>query len=266
MLIPARKTPPLERAFLLYTRRYLRRSFHTIHLLGNTPVFHDDGHTPLLICMNHSSWWDVLIGLIIAEDVFDWEWYAVMDARQLMRYRMFSYMGMIGVDRTGLNGAKEFLAYCRELLPGRRRALWLTPQGEMLSTSTRPLRFQPGLGHLASQIGPFHLCRVAVHYEFWNERWPEAFVSLSTPEFYREVTDRKAFVCAQEQALEAQVDALLAAAQTRDASRFQPLLRGNVGISPVFDASRALLARLRGQKFVPGHGDVITPPWKPKGE
>lgn len=267
MLIPAGKSPFLERYFLLYTRHYLQQSFHSVRLLGDRPRWEEDRRTPLLVCVNHSSWWDVLLGLLVETELFGWEWYTVMDARQLERYKFFSRMGVIGVDRTTLHGAREFLHYSENLLKGRQRSLWLTPQGAMLSNYARPITFQPGLGYLAAGLEDFYYTRVAFHYEFWDERLPEAFVSIAPIEHIQTRNthfDRKAFVHAQERALEAQLDTLLQAVQSRNSDAFSLLLRGQVGISPVYDMLRALGARLRGQSFTPEHSQVETPQWRKK--
>ncbi len=267
MLIPAGKWPLLEHYFLLYTRHYLRRSFHAVHLLGERPQWEDDGHTPLLVCVNHSSWWDVLLGLLVETELFGWEWYTVMDARQLERYTFFTRLGVIGVDRTSLSGAKEFLNYSQNLLKGKRRSLWLTPQGAMLSNYARPMTFQPGLGYLAAGLEDFYYTRVAFHYEFWNERLPEAFVSVAPIERISTTApgfNRKRFLHAQERALEIQVDALLQAVQQRDPALFHSLLRGKTGISPTYDTIRRVGAKLRGESFTAEHSEIETPQWKKK--
>ena len=267
MLIPAGKWPLIERYFMSYTRHYIQRSFHAVHVQGALPRFDDDGRTPLLVCMNHSSWWDVMLGLYIEQKLFGWEWYAVMDARQLLRYKFFARLGVIGVDRTSLSGAREFLTYANTLLKGKRRSLWMTPQGEMLSNYARPVTFQPGMGHLAGSLGEFYFTRVVLHYEYWDERLPEAFVSLSPVErvcIGEGGFDRKRWTRAQELALTAQMDTLLADVQSRDHAAFQTVLRGRVGISPTYDAIRALGSKLRGQSFTPEHGEVVTPQWKEK--
>ena len=263
-MIPASKTPLLQAAFSRYTQWYLRRSFHAVHLLGEIPTFPDNSDLPLIVCMNHSSWWDVLLGLYCADTLFGWEWYGVMDARQLERYRFFARLGMIGVDRTSLHGAKEFLTYTEHLLKGKRRALWLTPQGEMLSNALRPVHFQPGIGHLALALEDFYITTVALHYEFWNERLPETFIALSPLE---RVTvganfDRRAFVRQQEARLQDQMDALALLAQQRNAANFRPLLTGKSGISTTYDLLRSVGARLRGERFRVEHGDIATPQWK----
>ena len=210
-----------------------------------------------------------MLGIFVQKELFDWEAYTVMDARQLQRYKFLARLGVIGVDRTSLTGAKEFLKYSTALLQGQRRALWLTPQGTMTSNHTRPITFQPGLSHLAAGLDNFYLARVALHYEFWNERLPEAFVSVSPIEHIYNVNasldsslNRKGFLHTQEIALQMQMDTLLAAVQARDASAFTRLLQGRVGISPTYDAIRTLGARLRGQTFTPEHSNLVTPQWK----
>lgn len=264
VIIPASKTPWLQALFSQYTRRYLQRNFHAVYRMGELSGSDLSEDIPLVVALNHSSWWDVLFGLLAAEDFFTREWYGVMDARQLERYRFFAKLGMIGVDRSGLEGAKEFLAYSEKLLKNQPRSLWLTPQGEMLSNLRRPIKFQPGIGHLAEKLGDFYFTTIVFHYEFWNEKRPEAFLSLSAVERVHVGADfnRREFVRTQERRMERQLDALLQAAQSRDASRFIPLLRGATGISATYDFIRAVGAKLRGQTFRSEHSEINTPQWK----
>jgi len=267
MLIPAAKWTPLEGWFGTYTKRYLQRSFHTIHLLGSLPQLSVSDDIPLLVCLNHASWWDVMLGFHLQHTLFGWDWYGVMDARQLQRYSILRHVGMIGVDRTSLAGAKEFLEHATTLLRGKRRSLWLTPQGEMLSPRARPICFQSGLGHLAAALGDFQIVRIALHYEHWNERAPEAFVHISPTEIHsdsHDAFDRKAFLCHQERRMEREVDALLLAAEQRDPTLFTPLLHGSSGISPTYDLIRLAAAKIRGKAYTQEHGEVVTPQWKHK--
>lgn len=263
-MIPAGKPAFFTPFVPKYVRSYLRRSFHTVHLLGEPPQFEDDGRTPLLVCLNHSSWWDVLMAFYIEKEFFGWDLYGVMDERQLQRYRLFTNLGMIGVDRTSLAGAREFLDYTETLLRGQRRALWLTPQGAMLSNRERPIVFQPGLAHLAQRLGNFHIARVALHYEFWDDKQPEAFVSISPVEHVTIGADfrRREFLHTQERRLETELETLLTAVRKRDPSQFASLLHGASGVSPTYDILRALAARLRGRRFSSEHSAIITPEWK----
>ena len=263
-MIPAGPPAFFTPSVYVYVQRYLRRSFHAVHLLGEPPSLADDGNTPLLVCMNHSSWWDVLMAFHLEKQFFGWERYGVMDERQLQRYRFFTKLGMIGVDRTSLQGAREFLEYAEALLRDRRRALWMTPQGAMLSNDVRPIVFQPGLAHLAQRLGTFHIARVALHYEFWDDKQPEAFVAISPVETVTVGADfsRRGFLHGQERKLEVELDTLLAAVRRRDPGAFVPVLHGASGISPTYDLLRRLTARLRGQSFQSDHSALATPQWK----
>jgi 1-acyl-sn-glycerol-3-phosphate acyltransferase len=265
-MIPAKKSPLVERWFFAYNRRYLQRSFHTLHLLGSPEAFTPERGIPIVVYFNHSSWWDLLLGIYLNDVALGWDSYGVMDERQVMRYRFFSKLGVIGVDRTSLRGAKEFLDYAVQLLAGKSRALWIAPQGEIASNLQRPFRFQSGIGHLAEALGEFYLLALAFEYEFWSEKQPEAFVSFAPVEHVKvgEGFDRRAFTRQCERRLESLVDDLAAVRARRDPALFRPLFTGRAGISPVYDAVRALSARLRGEKFRRSHGEVVTPSWKTK--
>jgi 1-acyl-sn-glycerol-3-phosphate acyltransferase len=263
-MIPPRKSPWLERSFHVYNRRFLRAHFNRIHLDGDLDALQGNGKTPLLLCANHSSWWDLLLGLALIERLPQWDCYAPMDEAQLRRYPFFSRLGIIGVDRGSLRGAREFVRYSRTLLEGRPRALCITPQGEFACNSARPIQFQPGVGFVARELSAFFVSTVVLDYEFWTEKRPEAFISVRPleritvgPDF-----DRRAFVHALERKMEIHLDELTALREKRNPELFTSLLSGRGGISPLYDAVRALSARLQGKRFAPQHGDVVTPPWR----
>jgi len=154
--------------------------------------------------------------------------------------------------------------HCRELLEGKPCALGITPQGAFTSNSARPIRFQPGIGAIAKSLSRFYVSTVVFDYEFWSEKRPEAFLSVRPPE---RVTvgpdfDRRAFVHDMERKMEDHLDALTALREQRDPTRFSTLVSRSNGISPVYDAGRALVARLHGESFAQSHGDILTPHWR----
>ena len=259
-------SPFFETWFMRYIRWDLSNTFHHVYTTGALPQIEDDGKTPLIVCLNHSGWWDVMLGVYVESVFFKWERYAVIDERQLMRYRFFTKLGLIGVDRTSLIGAREFLDFVQSLLKDRKRSLWLTPQGEFRSNYDRPIVFQSGVSHIAAALDRFYFTTIALHYEFWNERKPEAFVSFSPVELIETGSDfnRKQWLHHQECRLEAQLDALLALVEARDPSLFDIFLSGKTGTNPLYDATRALTARLKGEKFTSEHGGVESPKYSDK--
>ena len=262
-MIAAPKSRWLERSFRAYNRRYLRRSFHRVHLDGDLAHLRGDGANPLIVCLNHSSWWDLLLGIFLSEHLAEWDSYAAMDERQLARYRFFARLGCIGVDRTSLAGAREFVAHCATLLEGKPRALWMTPQGQFTSPAIRPVQFQPGVGAIAKSLSSFYVSTVVLDYEFWTEKLPEAFISVRPPEYVQVGAgfDRREFVRLMEHKMEAHLDQFTALRLQRNPALFTTMLSSAGGVSPVYDAIRAVAATLRGEQIRLSHHEAATPAW-----
>ncbi len=262
-MIHAHKNPHITRWFQSYTQSYLRRSFHRVLALGEAPVLPEG---PMLVCMNHSSWWDMLLAFWLAHDVLGTDGYGPMDERQLQRYAILRRIGVFGVDRESLQGGRDFLEYSRRLLEGQSRSLWITAQGAMVSTQERPIRFYSGVARLAQAIGGCHVTTVALDYQFWDEKRPEAFVSFGPVRWVETGAgfSKRELLGSLEEQMTGQLDALQTAIRSRDAVRFQPLLSGRGGVSPAYDTIRRLGGGLKGEAPPVAHGDVASPPrWGP---
>ncbi len=264
-MIRAHKIPVFLRIFRGYNRFYLKRHFRRVMLDGDLDALAPQTGVPLLVCMNHTSWWDLLVGMLLEERMPARNSYTAMDERQLKRYRFFSFLGVIGVDRTCLKGAREFTAHCAELLRGHKNtALWLTVQGEMVSARHRPIRFQPGAGWIAREIGTFEVITVAIEYAFWEDRLPVAAISVSPAHTYSADKNfsRRRFTAELEQQLEEQCNQLAIKMEQRAPSVFTTILSGSGGIQPVYDVLRSLAAKLTGNNMDKAHGDIVTPGWR----
>lgn len=258
-MIPAAKNRWVEAWFRGYTRRYLRRSFHRAMLLGEIP---EKPRGPVLICSNHSSWWDLLAAYWLGSDVLGWDGYAPMDERQLRRYGILRRLGIFGVDREHLRGSREFLDYSLSLLRERDRALWITAQGAMVSNDVRPVRLYSGIAHLARALGECQVMTVAIDYEFWDEKTPELFVALGPlmPITAGEDFSTRGFLEALEDRLELLMDELDHVRRQRDPSLFHVALSSHPATSPVYDTGRRLAAALKGESLDLRHGALLTPP------
>ncbi len=169
-----RRSPWLIRLFTRHVKRfYLARNFHAVRLsTSGKPGPVPDG--PLIVVLNHPSWWDPLVALVLAELFPDRAHYAPMDADALRRYRIFQRLGMFGIEPATMRGAREFLRTSRSILAQPRTALWITAQGRFADARERPPRIQPGVAHLASRLDQAVILPLALEYPFWDERRPEA--------------------------------------------------------------------------------------------
>ncbi|MFO1488114.1 MAG: lysophospholipid acyltransferase family protein [Verrucomicrobiota bacterium] len=246
------------RWFTWYSRRYVRRHFHSLRIsCAGLPS--DVRGLPLVIYSNHAAWWDPLVFLLLKAEFFAGrKAYAPMDAAMLQRYGLFRRLGFFGVETGSRKGAVTFLRTSETILQADDSLLVVTPQSRFADVRERPIRFAPGLGHLAARLPRAVFLPVVVEYAFWEERLPEILVrfgkpvhvdAAASPALTPEGWTRKL-----EQELEAIQNALAAEAVARDAGQFLTLLRGGAGQGGVYEAWQRFSAKLRGRSYRPEHG------------
>ncbi len=250
---------PLLSWFTWYSRRYVRRHFHSVRVLlkGLPPETRD---LPLVIYSNHASWWDALICLVLKEQFFPCHTaFAPIDAAMLARYKFFGRLGFFGVEQHSRRGAIQFLRTAEAILRSPRNLLAITPQGRFVDVRERPIRFESGLGHLAMRVQRALFVPFAAEYVFWEERLPEVLVRFGEPVVIqnqqRSAFDSKDWTKLFEEKLADTQGALAAKAQRRNPADFQIVLRGGAGQGGVYDLWRSFKSKWRGEIFRKEHGD-----------
>jgi 1-acyl-sn-glycerol-3-phosphate acyltransferase len=248
---------PLLRWFTWYSRRYLCRHFHSLRVSrsGRPPA----SALPLVVYSNHASWWDPLVWLVLKAEFFPGrKSFSPIDGAALQRYGMFRNFGFFGVEPGTRRGATQFLRSAEAILRDPGHLLALTPQGRFADARERPLRFQAGLGHLATRGQAAAYVPMAAEYVFWEERLPEILVRFGDPLEIQAppaaAFDPEYWTGLFEQRLAATLDALAVEALRRDPDDFQVVLRGGAGQGGVYDWWRSLKAGLRGEAFTREHG------------
>ena len=248
-------SPFLLRTFSSYSRWYVARHFHSVRLsvAGAPPRIEG---LPLVIYLNHASWWDPLICLLLQREFFTPRpAYAPIDNAALSQYRFFAKLGFFGVEQHSARGAGQFLRTAADILRQPDSILWLTPQGRFADARQRPAGFRTGLGHLPPRVGRAAFVPLAFEYVFWQERKPEVLCRFGTPEIIQAGAHRD-WTTHFEQQLAATQDALATESLRRNPADFQPLLRSRSGVGLAYDTWRQWRARLSGRTFRPEHGKL----------
>jgi chlorobactene lauroyltransferase len=161
----------------------MRRSFFTIHLLGEEPAV--PAESPLLILPNHSSWWDGFFLYLLNLRLWRRVLYLMMLEQQLARHPFFSRLGAYSIDPGRPHSVRQSLLYTRDLLrlePGAPRLLVLFPQGELLPWQVRPLGYKPGfLGLLQDSDPPVYAVQLGIRIELLQQQRPQVFFEFSKP-------------------------------------------------------------------------------------
>ena len=235
--------------------RAMRRNFHAIRLAK--PGWPDlPPHRPVIVYLNHPSWWDPAFLIVMATSRFrDRPGYGPIDVAGLARYPFLGRLGLFGIDPNGLSGATAFLRTAGAILNDPDAMLWITAEGAFTDPRRRPVALRPGLAHLVRRTPGAVVVPLALEYPFWNERTPEALARFGTPvdaavfEGWRVETLNARLT----HALEDTMDALAEDALSRDPDRFIRVVGGTVGVGGLYDLWRRGRAWATGRPFEPGH-------------
>jgi 1-acyl-sn-glycerol-3-phosphate acyltransferase len=252
---PPRRSTLLCRWFAWWVPRYLRRHFHAVRLArGTRPRLQADW--PLIVVLNHPSWWDPLIGVVLSGLFPEREHYAPMDAKALTRYTFFNKLGFYGVEQGTARGGLDFVHTTAAILRRPGATVWITAQGQIIDARVRPPRLRPGIGHVARRLERGVVVTLALEYPFWEERLPEALARFGEPIVIEPGQQRESAEWVQriEASLEAAQDSLREDSLRRDPRAFETLVAGRAAIGGVYDWWRRGVAWIRGERFQPEHG------------
>jgi len=253
-----KRSPWLFRAFRKYGHRYVAKHFHAVRLArgGYRPPEGLSG--PVVIVMNHPSWWDPMIGLVLCK-----LWpesachFAPIEAAGLAKYPFLEKLGFFGIESETTRGGIFFLRRCLAALAEPEGVVWITAQGRFADVRERPTRIKPGVGHLAQRLTEGFVIPLALEYPFWNESKPEALARFGQPIALNEAMNADAWTSRIELALQEAQDHLAEDALSRDPERFETILSGAAGVGGVYDYWRRIKSVAMGQKFVEEHDSMV---------
>jgi 1-acyl-sn-glycerol-3-phosphate acyltransferase len=230
------------RLFARAVRRYFRRHFGSV-MIANASLL-ENAQRPLLVYTNHSSWWDLMLRVLLARTFMpQYRHYAPMSREVLERYPILRKIGTFPIDTSSGEGITSFLRTSEAILKDGG-VLWLTPQGRFADTREFPLRFKPGLATLAMRVPGLTLLPLACEYTHWDERLPEALAHVGEPIiFATPPTNREQVTLQLETALGATMLALQRDSIARDSSRFQTILTGTRGAGGIYSLMQRLCTR-----------------------
>ncbi|HEY0757727.1 MAG TPA: 1-acyl-sn-glycerol-3-phosphate acyltransferase [Acidisarcina sp.] len=255
-------SPRLLALFRMYVRVYLRRHFHALRIAHRERCPQPaSGHpaAPLILYINHPSWWDPLTSLIVATSLLPAsEHYGPMDSAALAHYSFFRRLGMFPVEAGTPRGAAQFLRSSVAAL-SRGGVLWVPPEGAFTDVRTRPLHFKPGLGALISRLPHAVLLPVAFEYTFWQERLPEILVNIGHPLAFESGHTPEEANTRLKAAMARTLDELATLSTARNPAAFHTLLSGAAGVAGVYNTWQRMRAKLRGEVYRPEHGSIRRP-------
>lgn len=251
----------LTNGFLWYSRRFMKKRFHTFaiddrDLLQNS--IPEDA--PLIVYANHPGWWDPIVAALLKDAYFpDRLMYSPIDAKALKKYQVLGKMGFYGLDLDSSAGARHFLQVSASILETRGTSIWITPEGQFCDVRNRKQALMPGLAHLAHRTPNIHCVPLAIEYSFWEEALPEALCRLGKPVVGSpdQPLSKQDWSEQLTQGLRENQDLLAQNVIARNTDPFRILLGAGQSRS-WYNFFRAVASRLQGKKFVAEHGNKFN--------
>jgi len=130
-----------------YAHRRMARAFDGVFVAGLEQARELATREPLVIAMNHVSWWDPFV-VVLVDAALGAESYCLMDAENLERLPFFGWLGAVPLRRLEPRLALADLKQHAALLDRPGRVVWIFPQGEQRPAHLRPLGLQRGVSVL----------------------------------------------------------------------------------------------------------------------
>ena len=166
----------------LLPARYVRKHFHAVRLSASSAALPLTGTSRCSIVLNHPSWWDPMIGIVLSSLIGDRDHFAAIDAEAVEQYSFFKrarfrrrrYADRFAARPSSSASGTTILSRAESRLLGHGT-------GTFTDVRERPLALQSGVGHLAARLKRGIVLPVALEYAFWTERTPEALVRIGEP-------------------------------------------------------------------------------------
>lgn len=250
-------SPKVTRAFSIIVRRMIRRQFAGVHAVkGSLETLRrlDRRLGPAVVALNHSSWWDPLVCVLLCAAATPSRTHAApMDIDQLRRFRFMRKIGIFGVDPDDPRSLPRMARHVLDRFEGEPRCtLWITPQGEFRDVRDE-IALRPGAGAIAARASErreIPVLALAIEYTFWEDKRPEIFLRVQSvlPPDVPESANRRerieAWTGEIERVMRENQATLAQLVMERDPRPFDVVLPGRGGAShPLYD----LWLRVRGK-------------------
>jgi len=198
---------------------------------------------PILLVMNHASWWDPLIALMLGDSCFTGRSPSgPIDMDQWTKFGFMKRLGIFGLDPTHPGALDALIEHSRTLFQSDpTTVLGITAQGRFADVREQ-ISLRPGAASIAAANPEARVLVLAIEYAFWTDRRPEVFMRADpcpVPSWATTTSWHRTLTRGLGSTLGSLSDAVIA----RDPDACEPLIgaRGPA-INPIYDA----WIRLRG--------------------
>ena len=171
-MIQARHKPAYTTFFRFFSRWKLKMHFHHLY----TELEHPDPGKPLLLIMNHFSWWDGFIGYYLNNQYFRKKFHVMMLEEELSKRMFLNKAGAFSIRKSN-RSILESIRYSGDILSSPDNMLLMFPQGVFQSQYHQTLKFERGIEKILnrSSLDPEILFNINL-VEYFEHSSPSLYI------------------------------------------------------------------------------------------
>jgi chlorobactene lauroyltransferase len=217
--IPAQESTWFISLFDLYVRNLFWRRFKNIAIDQH---YQPSEGTGTIYFLNHTSWWDGLIPLLLNQKLFRQNARALMEDKQMRRHRFFSKIGAFSVNLDDPRGSVRSLRYAAESMKRRNASLFIYPEGKIVPFSDSRPAFKEGLAWIARNSPQADLVPIGIYITTAQSARPELFIRVGRATDRNELPEGESLTGHLEQVMQENLQSLTRLAHS-DPEQFQTL-------------------------------------------
>jgi len=173
--IPAKESTWFIALFERYVRLLFWRRFKRVWV--------HEGYRPTkesktIYYLNHSSWWDGLIPLLLNQKLFRQNARAMMEDKQMRQHSFFKRIGAFSVNLENPRAVIRSLRYAVDSFERPNSSLFIYPEGAIVPFSTNKPSFKKGLAWIAQKSPEADVVPIGVYIHIAAYDKPELFLKV----------------------------------------------------------------------------------------
>lgn len=173
--IPAKESKWFIAIFDLYVRNLFRRRFKSIAL---DQQYFPANESQTIYYLNHTSWWDGIIPLLLNQKVLKQKARAMMEDKQMREHTFFRKIGAFSVNLENPRSAIHSLRYAVDSMKRPHSSLFIYPEGRIVPFSSKKPSFKPGLGWIVKQSPQVDVVPIGIYFHMARHDKPELFIRI----------------------------------------------------------------------------------------
>lgn len=175
--IPAKESSIFIKFFRLYTWLLFKWRFKTVWLKQE---YDPTPNCKTIYYLNHHSWWDGLIPLLLNEFRFNQHARALMEDKQMNKYSLFQRIGAFSINRDDPRQAITSLRYAVQSFQREKASLFIYPEGTITPVGSK-MNFEGGISWLSRQLPHVDIVPIGIYIHTIRHDKPELHLHVGNP-------------------------------------------------------------------------------------